>query len=139
MSRQTQRNLSKLAQGQALVEFALLLPFLLLVVMGTLDLGRAVYANTVIANAAREGARVGIIATKTDADIINAAKSTAVGLATTDPPMHITIVPSPTRSSKGTVKVTITYTFTPIIPLIGNIFGPTGNLILQSSATMTVE
>jgi Flp pilus assembly protein TadG len=125
--------------GQSLVEFALTLPLLVLIVMGVFDLGRAIYANTVLANAASEGARTGVIATKTDADISNAVKSTAVGLATTDSPLHISISPSPTRTSGGTVTVMLTYTFTAITPLIGNIFGPTGNLILQSSATMTVE
>ena len=45
------------ARGQNLVEFALVLPFLMLVVFGVLDLGRAFWASVTVANLAREGAR----------------------------------------------------------------------------------
>jgi Flp pilus assembly protein TadG len=42
--------------GQAFTEFALLLPVFLLIFAGTLDLGRAFYAQISLTNAAREGA-----------------------------------------------------------------------------------
>src|SRR3972149_7691537 len=42
--------------GQSLVEFALMLPFLLLMLMGTLDVGRLYFAYVAIQNAAGEGA-----------------------------------------------------------------------------------
>ncbi len=42
--------------GQSLVEFAILLPVFLLIVVVIFDLGRAVYYYSVIFNAAREGA-----------------------------------------------------------------------------------
>ena len=45
-------------KGQGLVEFALLLPILVLIVFGVLELGRAFFAFIAITNAAREGARV---------------------------------------------------------------------------------
>ena len=47
-------------KGQDLVEFALVLPLLLLIVVGVLDLGRAFFAAIAVANVAREGARHGI-------------------------------------------------------------------------------
>ena len=43
--------------GQGLVEFAVVVPVFLLLCIGTLDIGRAVWANDSLANAAREGAR----------------------------------------------------------------------------------
>ena len=43
--------------GQELVEFALVLPLLLIVLIGVLDLGRVFHANITIANASRAGAR----------------------------------------------------------------------------------
>ena len=43
-------------RGQALVEFALVLPLLLVLILGAMDLGRMFYAKIVITNAAREGA-----------------------------------------------------------------------------------
>jgi hypothetical protein len=43
--------------GQALVEFALIVPVLALIAVGILDLGRLFYSYEALANAAREGAR----------------------------------------------------------------------------------
>lgn len=47
-------------RGQELVEFAIVLPLLLLVAFGVLDLGRAFHAVITITNVAREGARYGV-------------------------------------------------------------------------------
>jgi hypothetical protein len=44
--------------GQTLIEFALVLPIFLLVVFGMLDVGRLVYTNSTLSQAAREGARL---------------------------------------------------------------------------------
>jgi hypothetical protein len=44
--------------GQALVEFALVLPIFLLLLFGLIDGGRLIYMHTVLSQAAREGARV---------------------------------------------------------------------------------
>lgn len=44
--------------GQSMVEFALVLPIFLLMLFGLVDMGRLVYANTTISQAAREAARV---------------------------------------------------------------------------------
>ncbi len=44
-------------RGQATVELALLLPLLLLILLGCLDLGRAFSVWVTVANGAREGAR----------------------------------------------------------------------------------
>lgn len=43
-------------RAQALVEFALLLPILLVLILGAMDLGRVFYVKTILTNAAREGA-----------------------------------------------------------------------------------
>jgi Flp pilus assembly protein TadG len=43
--------------GQALAEAALVLPLFFAMFFGILDLGRVIWANDVVANAAREGAR----------------------------------------------------------------------------------
>lgn len=46
-------------RGAAAVEFALVLPVLLLLVLGSIDWGYFFYVQQVVTNAAREGARVG--------------------------------------------------------------------------------
>lgn len=42
--------------GQSLVEFALVLPLLLVLILGAMDIGRMFYTKMVLTNAAREGA-----------------------------------------------------------------------------------
>lgn len=49
------------SRGQALVEFAIVLPVFFLVVAGMFDLGLGVYSDLTLVNAAREGARLGVI------------------------------------------------------------------------------
>ncbi|HLE59087.1 MAG TPA: TadE family protein, partial [Candidatus Limnocylindria bacterium] len=48
-------------RGQTLVEFALILPIFLLVLVGIFDMGRAVYAYNTISNASRQAVRLGIV------------------------------------------------------------------------------
>jgi Flp pilus assembly protein TadG len=48
-------------RGQGLVEFALIAPVFLLILIATFDLGRGVFAYTSMTNAAREGARLAIV------------------------------------------------------------------------------
>ena len=45
-------------KGQSLVEFGLVLPLFVLLIVGVFDLGRAFFAYIAISNAAREGTRV---------------------------------------------------------------------------------
>lgn len=52
MERETKNRMRK---GQALVEFALALPLVLLLVLGVLEFGRAFQTKIVLTNAAREG------------------------------------------------------------------------------------
>lgn len=47
--------------GQALLEFALVLPLFLVLLMGVIDIGRAIWAQNSLAAAAREGARFAIV------------------------------------------------------------------------------
>ena len=54
-------------KGGALVEFAIVLPLLVLLVIGIIEFGLICYNKQVIANASREGARAGIVQ-RTDDD-----------------------------------------------------------------------
>jgi len=49
------------ARGQALVEFALIIPVFILLMVGIFDLGHVVWANNALSNSAREGARFAIV------------------------------------------------------------------------------
>ena len=49
-------------QGAELIEFALILPLILILLMGIFDFGLAFQRYEVLTNAAREGARMGSLA-----------------------------------------------------------------------------
>ncbi len=120
------------AQGNTLVEFALVIPLLLFLVIGFFDLGLIVYARNTLSFAAREGARVAIIPSKTDTQICAQARAEAQGL-------NITCIVSSPRDSGSTVTVTVGYTYIPITPFFAAWWGNGGTLTLQSQATMYVE
>lgn len=48
-------------RGQGMVELAVILPLLLIILLGTIDLGRALYTYVALTNAAREAARYAAI------------------------------------------------------------------------------
>jgi Flp pilus assembly protein TadG len=55
------RTRSNSSRGQTMVEFALILPILMLLLTGFFDLGRVVLANDALSHAAREAARYAIV------------------------------------------------------------------------------
>ncbi len=117
-------------RGDSLVEFALIVPVLVLIVMAVFDFGRAVYAYSVVANSAREGARFGIISTATPNDIITVVQNSAVGL---DPAQLAVSVTYPTTD---TVRVVVSYTLELTTPLVAEVVSADGSVVLGSSATM---
>lgn len=120
-------------KGQAIVEFALTLLIVTVILMGIFDLGRAIYAYNAVASAAREGARAGIVADTTDAEIKAAALNAAPGLGLSE--ADVTIEPPGSRVSGGTIRVTVTYTFQ---PAVSNLWGGS-SINISSSAIMSVE
>lgn len=60
MRAQTSARLQR-SRGQALVEFALIFPIALILLLGVFDVGRAVFIYNGLTNAAREGARLAIV------------------------------------------------------------------------------
>jgi Flp pilus assembly protein TadG len=57
MRTRTLTRFAKRDDGQALVEFALIMPFLLLFIVGIVEFGRAWNQHEILTDAAREGAR----------------------------------------------------------------------------------
>ena len=47
--------------GASAVEFALLLPVLMMILFGIIEFGMALYRQAILTNASREGARLGIV------------------------------------------------------------------------------
>lgn len=129
-------------RGQSLVEFALILPILMLLTVMIFDFGRAVYYSSAVHNAAREGARYGIINPDDDPGMVIAAEKFAIGLGLSD--ITVTADDGPIQwvgtTKNYTVQVTVTYTFRPATPFVEN-FLPNGDgtLSLTGEAIMRTE
>jgi Flp pilus assembly protein TadG len=121
--------------GAAVVEFALVLPMLLVLVFGIIDFGRAYNAKISLTQAAREGARVRALGG--DA----AATTTRVQLAAGFLPAASVSVaagtPCPANPSATDVAtVTATYSFTYVTP-IGSLIGlAAGPITLTGTGVM---
>lgn len=130
------RRSQRRVRGQALVEFALVVPILLLVLVGILDFGRAIFAYNSVSNAARSGARVAIVDQSTTA-IEAAVEAEAVGL---EPTTVITFTDGGTTCAPVEIgcmaSVSVEHDFEPATPLLGSIIGP---LTVSSTAQMAVE
>jgi len=119
--------------GVAAVEFALLLPIILLILVGTIEFGLMMFTQEVLTNASREGARAGIIQVipkPTDADIkdvvVNYAQNARVALTPADVAVAGAggVFPNP-------LTVTVTYNYNFLVPgLFG--LGPTLQLTAQT-------
>jgi Flp pilus assembly protein TadG len=104
-------------RGAAAVEFAILLPLLLLLVLGTIEFGRAYNAQITLTNAARDGVRVMAIAND-PAGAKTAAKNAAASVSTAIPTSAVTL--STTTCSTGAqVTLTINYSLSTITGIAG--------------------
>jgi len=75
-------------RSQALIEFALISPLLLLLTFGVVDIGRAVFYYDTLNHAAREGARTAIRASNqlpTNADILSTVTTQMIGAPVAEP------------------------------------------------------
>jgi Flp pilus assembly protein TadG len=119
------------SRGQSLVEFALIFPILILVIVAVFDVGRLVFAYNTITNAAREATRFGIV-DQTDTLIKAEAvsQSTSLGIPAANVVVDfcnpITSVCTTTRPTNldALVRVRVSYSWTAITPIIGNLIGP---------------
>ncbi len=109
-------------RGANLVEMALVLPLLMLLLIGVVDIGRAFNHYIVITNAAREGARrasrtpiyLGELAVDAiEAAVRQEAANSGVDLSSDN--AIITIGASQGLSGGNPISVTVHYTFTTII------------------------
>ena len=131
-------------RGAAAVEFALLLPLLMAMLVGTLDIGLMLYNKAVITNASREGARAGIVLRnpKPNTGEITAVvqqytQSRLISLLPSDPP-QVSVQQSSPASYPNPLQVSVSYTFKGIA--VGGLMQSLGSpLVIRSSTVMVNE
>lgn len=94
-------------RGQSLIEFALVLPILLLVVFGITEFGRAIMVKNVLHTASREGARLAAVSPVSDSLSVQARVQDVLDAANITP-KEITIQ---FDAAAKTVEVTVTTDF----------------------------
>ena len=146
-------------RGAVVVEFALIVPLLLLIVFGILDFGYMLNRTTIVSNASRDGARTASL-DGSFADICTTVKSelSQSGIAVPaacNGTSGATIIKIDCKKvdnsacgatsttydtlavSGATAIVTVTYTYTWITPLIGQLFG--SSEVFTQTTQMRVE
>jgi len=98
---------SRRSNGQALVEFALLVPLLIIIILGIIEFGRIWMTMNVLASAAREGARKAAV-TAPDADQVQTVVEKVLTAADITGATITTI--GPNADNEVTVRVQINYT-----------------------------
>lgn len=106
--------------GQTAVEFALVAPLLIVLLLGIIQIGLAFHNYVTLTDAARAGARKAIVARfgcqcKTDAE--TAVRNSAADLNQTS--LHVDVTPTALNAAGSTVTVTATYPYRIDIPLLG--------------------
>jgi Flp pilus assembly protein TadG len=150
-------------EGAVAVEFIILFPLFLLIIVGVVEFGHLWYVDHVITNAAREGARVGVVLTlgtdgsSNDAPRIQEAqdnaktavnnylkpngKSILPGVNWNVPTPTVTLYTNPstgkTTLTGGSLKVTITATNVALV--LDQVIPAFKNMTLTAVTTMRME
>lgn len=134
-------------RGTSTLEFLVVLPTLLLIFLASLELSRAWLTSNIATNAAREGARVGVVTPPPNpssptfdngpalariSEVLSAANLTAASVSVT---CSATACPPDSQ-----VQATVTINFETVVPLFLPILGtPTSPMVLQETVRMRRE
>jgi Flp pilus assembly protein TadG len=128
-------------RGAVAAEFAILLPVLLTIVLGTIEFGMLMYGREVVTNAAREGARAGIVLgppKRTAAEITAIANTylTSTGVSTAS----VTFNPTGAGGANpATLTVAATYRYPFLFPYIPAVLGIPNPLPINTQVVMRHE
>jgi hypothetical protein len=149
------------SRGQSLVEFSLVIPIIILLIVGFFEIGRAVFAYNTLANAARQGARVAMVNQLADITECNemwpiddpyephwsirgcailAAKTLGINTANVSvsfaAPPDTSLTCSPTLHVGCIASVTVTYNYSVSTPFVNKLIGP---ITMSQTSQMPVE
>jgi hypothetical protein len=133
-------------RGAEVIEFAIILPLLLLIVFGIVDFGFLFQRYVVVTNAAAEGARVRVLPGYGDPDAINRATTYAndggIPNTGTCPPYCVTVTPVALPGTGGgtwpgfQVDVTYNHAYSYIGPIAQIFGGNFSSVTLRARSTM---
>jgi Flp pilus assembly protein TadG len=138
------KSLARCRKGQALVEFALVLPLLLLLILGIVEFGRAWNAKQILTDAAREGARLSVIGNSniTDTSQVNTRIRQIVALAGLDSTTLTITYPDGFKTGTGnvtSVMVSLPFQFVVLHRLVQLVTSSNGTMVLSTTARMRNE
>jgi Flp pilus assembly protein TadG len=138
-------------RGQALAEFAVIMPVLFLVIAGIIEFGRGWNIKQAVTDAAREGARYFVVQDKAlnypDVDAKIKARLALASISTTNPPTTITMPtidyfhcqdPTKKGGAEITVQIVIQYRMGWVGALMGWV-GGSSTINISSKSTMRNE
>lgn len=140
---------SSRSRGQGLVEFALVIPLVLLLFMAIFDLGTAVFSYNSLTNAAREGARLAIV-NQDEASIIQRAEGQVFVAEIDAPNVTIGYYEANDDGTPNTgdecdpvavgclAVVTFESTYRPLTPIIAQVLFANG-VTFTASSVLSVE
>jgi Flp pilus assembly protein TadG len=134
--------------GAAAVEFAIVLPLLIILLFGIIEFALILYDKAVITNASREGARAGIVS-KTNrlsdseiTTIVNGyCQNYLISFGTSNTAVGITWLDNDANSSKSfgdELSVSVSYPYSFLV-LPNFLTGLTGSLVLTAVTVMRYE
>lgn len=128
----SRNRLATRGRGVTLVETALVLPIIMLMLMGIIECARYYYIQSVLANAAREGARYAIVNPADLNGITSRARRFSVGLGGAN--IGVSVTRAAVTAQGAPITVTVSFTTSLLLPVP---FGRNLNIISQS--TMQAE
>ncbi len=126
--------------GQAMVEFALILPIFLLILCGIIDFGWLFYNQLSLNNACREGARYAVVNTAEDANtqaIINHIENATTTVFANDGVDIEVAYSSPNDPTAGDITVSLEAEISFFTPVLSSVMGKSKTI--TSTVVMKVE
>jgi Flp pilus assembly protein TadG len=123
-------------EGVASLEFIAILPILLLVLFGSVELSRAFFTLNLLTTAAREAARSAVVAAPDAVQAVGTARLNQL-LGAGNWSGTVTCVPAPCSiDTDSRVQVNVSMQFTTVFP---NLLPVLGSITLQQTASMRYE
>jgi Flp pilus assembly protein TadG len=126
--------------GVAAVEFAVILPFVMVLFLGMIEFGRILMVQQIITNAAREGCRYAVLPGSTissSRDVVTNYLSGS-GITLSSPTTQVTVSPDPSTASQGTsITVSVTVPCSSVTWLPSPLF--MGGKQLNATVVMRLE